>query len=151
MRKVLIPILISILNITCILLGEDATNLELSEGTIEINVQRLRNNNGSVRIALYASSDAFCKKGKEIRVAVLKPKEKKAIVKITEIPFGEYAIALYHDENNDDKFNKGLSYIFFRERFGFSNNVKPIFSPPDFESAKFILDSEIQSITITAQ
>jgi uncharacterized protein (DUF2141 family) len=151
MVKVLITILIFILSLTCILLVGEATNPDLMEGTIEINVQRLRNNNGSVRIALYASSDTFCKKGKEIREVVIKPKEKRAIVKITEIPFGEYAIALYHDENNDDKFNKGLLYLVFREKFGFSNDVKPMFTPPDFESAKFTLDSKSQSITITAQ
>lgn len=151
MLKVLITISIIFLSITYILFGEEATNLELKKGTIDINVQNLRNNNGAVRIALYASSDSFCIKGKEFRSAVIKPNEKKAITQFTEIPYGEFAIALYHDENNDDKFNMGLLYIIFRERFGFSNNARPLFSQPDFKRAKFILDSETQSITIKAQ
>ena len=151
MLKVIITILIIFLSLTRILLGEEVTNLELKKGTIEINVQNLRNNNGSVRIALYASSDTFCIKGKEFRSAVIKPNEKKAITQFPEIPYGEFAIALYHDENNDDKFKMGLLYIIFRERYGFSNDARPLFSQPDFERAKFILDSETQSITITAQ
>ena len=151
MLKVIITILIIFLSLTRILLGEEVTNLELKKGTIEINVQNLRNNNGSVRIALYASSDTFCIKGKEFRSAVIKPNEKKAITQFTEIPYGEFAIALYHDENNDDNFKMGLLYIIFRERYGFSNDARPLFSQPDFERAKFILDSETQSITITAQ
>ena len=142
MLKVIITILIIFLSLTPILLGEEVTNLELKKGTIEINVQNLRNNNGSVRIALYASSDTFCIKGKEFRSAVIKPNEKKAITQF---------IALYHDENNDDNFKMGLLFIIFRERYGFSNDARPLFSQPDFERAKFILDSETQSITITAQ
>lgn len=79
MRKCLIPLLLSVLNITSILLGEDAIKLQRSEGTIQINVLSLNNNNGLVRIALYSSSKTFPKKGSEIRSAAIKPKEKKAI------------------------------------------------------------------------
>ena len=136
---------------TCILLGEDAIKSEVKDGTIHVNVLRLRNNNGSVRIALYNSSDTFCKKGKEFRGTAITPTEKNAVALFTELPRDEYAVALYHDENNDDKFNKGLFFLIFRERYGFSNDAKPIFKPPDFEDAKFILDSETKTITINAQ
>lgn len=151
MPKILSIKLIIFLSLTGIFLDAEEFNPELKKGTIEIHIQKLRNNNGYVRIALYTSSDTFCKKGKEFRAIVIKPKEKKVIVHISEIPFGEYAIALYHDENNDDKFNKGLFNIVFRERFGFSNNIRPIFTSPEFEKTKFFLGSEFQSITITAQ
>ncbi len=151
MRKILIQIVLSLVSVNCMLSSEEAKRPEMKNGTNKINVLRLKNNNGSVRIALYNSSDTFCMRGKEFRSRVIKPSEKKAIAQFTELPRDEYAIALFHDENNDDKFNKGLLFIIFRERYGFSNDAKPLFSPPDFEDAKFILDSDPKIITITAQ
>jgi uncharacterized protein (DUF2141 family) len=51
---------------------------------------------------------------------------------------GEYAIALYHDKNN----NAVCDSNFFgipTEGFGFSNNVRPFLSAPSFRKAKINL------------
>jgi len=49
---------------------------------------------------------------------------------------GEYAITIYHDSNS----NGELDTNFFRipkERYGFSNNARNTFGPPDFEKCLF--------------
>ena len=49
---------------------------------------------------------------------------------------GRYALVLYHDENNDELFNRtrlGLP----SEGFGFSNNVRPLLGPPSLKSVLF--------------
>jgi len=55
-----------------------------------------------------------------------------------DIPPGEYAISVYHDINSDEELNANFIGI-PREPYGFSNNAKGTFGPPDYEEAKFML------------
>jgi uncharacterized protein (DUF2141 family) len=48
---------------------------------------------------------------------------------------GTYAIAAYHDEDNDDKFDRFL--LILREGYGFSNDVRPGLRAPAFDEAAF--------------
>jgi len=63
------------------------------------------------------------------------------------VPAGEYAIALYHDENNNGKCDRNFFGI-PKEGFAFSNNVKPFLSAPSFKSCKFSVPQR-KKISIT--
>ena len=62
------------------------------------------------------------------------------ILDFSSIPFGEYAIAILHDEDNDNNMKTG-KFGMPKEGYGISNNVKGVFGPPKFESAKINLNS----------
>ena len=49
------------------------------------------------------------------------------------IPKGAYALALFHDSNSNGILDKNFLGI-PSERYGFSNNVHPLFSEPSFSS-----------------
>tara|TARA_B100000886_G_scaffold220580_1_gene153295 strand:- start:61 stop:495 length:435 start_codon:yes stop_codon:yes gene_type:complete len=49
---------------------------------------------------------------------------------------GKYAIQFFHDENENQKMDFNLIGI-PKEKFGSSNDVKPIFGPPKFEKMLF--------------
>ena len=67
---------------------------------------------------------------------------------LTRYPKGEYAIALWHDENNDGKLNKNWLGM-PTEGYGFSNNVFGAFGPPDYEECTFkIREGEIRNLDI---
>ena len=51
---------------------------------------------------------------------------------------GKYAIQFFHDENENQKMDFSLIGI-PKEKFGSSNNVKPILGPPKFEKMLFNL------------
>ena len=113
-----------------------------------IQISGLRSKKGTLRIGLFNSKETFSKKGKAIRSAVVKPNSREAETSFKELPYGYYAISLYHDENDNDKYNLGL-VLFSRERYGFSNNVKPgLRGPPSFEAAMFLMNSNEQVVTI---
>ena len=63
---------------------------------------------------------------------------------------GTYAIALYHDENGNKKFDKNFFGI-PTEGFGFSNNPKVYFGVPDHSEAAFAVDSEPVELKINVQ
>ena len=59
------------------------------------------------------------------------------LIHTLELPEGEYAILLYHDENANGKLDKNV-FGMPKERYGFSNNeFGPHGSKPTFEKALF--------------
>lgn len=70
----------------------------------------------------------------------------KAEVNFTELSAGQYAVRLYHDENNNQKLDSNLLGI-PRERYGYSNNVRGWMGEPSFERQLFPVASDT-TITI---
>ncbi len=62
-------------------------------------------------------------------------------VRFENLPFGEYAIVMVHDENRSGDMDRGFLGV-PKEGFGFSNNFRPTFSAPSFEQAKFLLNEQ---------
>lgn len=61
---------------------------------------------------------------------------------------GTYAVTVYHDENDNQKFDKNwLSMP--REAWGVSNNARPRLRAPRFDEASFELTASAQSIDIS--
>lgn len=67
-----------------------------------------------------------------------------------DIPPGRYAIQVLDDEND----NEEMDFTFLglpEERFGFSNNVRPVFSMPSFERAAFTVGERDVTLTVELQ
>ena len=63
----------------------------------------------------------------------------------SDIPFGEYAIAIYQDLNNNGVLDKNV-FGYPSEPFGFSKNFKPRFSAPDFDDCKITFSGSTAAI-----
>ncbi|WP_454891479.1 DUF2141 domain-containing protein, partial [Alloprevotella tannerae] len=70
-------------------------------------------------------------------------------VTFTDLPKGEYAIAIFHDENGNGTMDFGKMGIPI-EKFGFSNDAKCVMAPPAFEDAKIVFEKDAES-TINLQ
>ncbi len=57
------------------------------------------------------------------------------LLRFNDLPSGDYAIALIHDENSNNKLDTFMGIP--REGFGFSRNPAIRFGPPKFDSAQF--------------
>ncbi len=136
---------------TAIVSADDLETPKVELGALEVRITGLRNDKGTVHLALFNTKESFPKRGKEFRKMTAKPASKTVLVDFTELPYGEYAMAMYHDENDNDRHNKGL-FLVLMEKYGFSNDAKPgLKGPPPFEKAKFFLLQEQKAITIKAQ
>jgi uncharacterized protein (DUF2141 family) len=67
--------------------------------------------------------------------------------KFDNLPYGEYAIALYQDENANKKLDTG-NFGIPSEPFAFSNNFKPRWGGPSFEKCKFEFSKDEQVVEI---
>lgn len=107
--------------------------------TLTINVSSFNNNKGQVILDIFKSKNGY---PMETSSAILRLKSsisKNEAVFIVDLPEGEYAFALIHDENLNDKLDQNFLGI-PKEGAAASNNAKGFMSPPSYEQAKFILD-----------
>lgn len=104
---------------------------------INIDISNIKSNTGNIMIGLFNSKDTFLTS--KFKALKIKAQVGSIKAKFENIPNGTYAIALYHDENLNNKLDKNLFHI-PKEGYGFSNNAKPFFGPPKFDKAQFKLD-----------
>jgi uncharacterized protein (DUF2141 family) len=124
--------------------GAESPNI----GDITVVITNLRNTDGEVLISLYDKAEGFPKdRNAIVRAAAVLPDASGQVMTVFEdLPHGDYAIAVLHDEDN----SQGMSFGRFRlpkEGYCFSNNVKVRFKAPKFKKTKFTLDGD--SVTQT--
>ena len=106
----------------------------LSAGELKINVTNINNDIGSIHYALYDDPKKF--PGKEGKILGGNKSINEVALEgilIKELNESYYAVAIYHDENSNKKFDSFLSIP--NEYYGFSNNAKVFLGPPKFEDA----------------
>jgi uncharacterized protein (DUF2141 family) len=102
---------------------------------------------GSVMVKL-ASSEADFESGTvAFRSAIVKVENKQAVAVFEDVPYGEYAIKIFHDEDGDEKLD--TNFVGFpKEKFGFSNDALGRFGPPSYEQARFRFEATEATIEI---
>ncbi len=130
--------------------SSDVSNTS-GKATLEIHITGLKKNKGYVRIALYNSPETFLEKGERYRAINIQPEDNSCTTRIEDLPYGTYAIAFYHDQNADNKHNKGMIFVGM-ERYGFSNNsATAMGAPPSFDKARFDVDKPLVKIEMEAR
>jgi uncharacterized protein (DUF2141 family) len=104
--------------------------------TLDVQVSGLRSTKGLVQVCLTARADKFpgCKGDPQARRLSVAAKDAGAF-SFRDLPAGNYAMALIHDENSNEKLDTTLGIP--REGFGFSMNPAIRFGAPSFKDAHF--------------
>jgi len=116
-------------------------------GNLTVIITGLKSNDGVVRVGLYNSRENYEGEEKPFRGMEAAIQNKKASVVFENIPFGEYAVKVYHDENSNRQLDKNFMGI-PTEAYGFSNNAEGMFGPADYDDAKFLFDKDKVTIEI---
>ena len=112
----------------CLLLAQatgDETKPKIKTGTLIIEFDGLANDKGEVLAGLYNEAKKFPKENQALRNLKAKPVNKKCAIKTDKVPFGDYALAVMHDENMSGNMDYNLSC----QR---KNTVFQITKAPDF-------------------
>ncbi len=112
-----------------------ATNPGLKK-SVDLHFVNFCNSIGYARIGIYNNPKTFCNESiKPFREVSGKIVGNECFIEIFDLPDGEYALTLLHDENDDLVMN----YNFLglpKEGYAFSNNAFPVLSKPSFNSCK---------------
>lgn len=106
----------------------------LKKASLTVEIQNVRMMTGAVYIALFRPGKDFpsgkAMDGKKIDAA------HNSVQTTFSVEPGEYAIAVYHDQNGNGKMDTRLFGI-PKEPYGFSNDFRPMLSAPKFSDCEF--------------
>lgn len=132
-----------------LLLVSSPASADPQTGKITIVATGFASEKGEVLVQLADSQQDYDDDGAGYRMASVKPKDGRATIVFEDVPYGEYAIKLFHDENSNQKLDIGWTGP--EERYGFSNNARGMIGPPAYEKARFQLSSAEQTVEIAAK
>jgi uncharacterized protein (DUF2141 family) len=113
---------------------------ESPTGNLEIRIAGLRNAKGKISVNLFNKSDGFPDDPmKSFGWKTVKIVPDTIVIVFEELPYGNYAVSVLHDENSNGKMEKNFLGI-PKEGFAFSNNYAPRIKSPSFDAAKVILN-----------
>ena len=115
---------------------------------LKVIVDNLSTNEGEIEIGVYTPQNKFPDEKDKFKKYRFKPENMKLEIELTDLKYGEYAFAIYHDENNNGKIDKNMIGI-PTEPYAFSNNYKPTIKAPSFDNCKFTYSKESHEVRIS--
>lgn len=113
-----------------------------------VKVTNLEETKGTLYIGWYSEPEDFRINDKALYREKIDVSEQSEVTVLFEnIPAGNYAIAVFLDEDDDYILDRNLFGI-PKEKYGFSNNVLPALRPATFEESAFRLDNRITTVPI---
>ena len=117
-------------------------------GVLDVNIEKMRNQKGTVHACLTQAASTFpnCK-ADPAAIRLSQPASAGTHLQFKNVPPGDYALALIHDEDSNGKLDTVMKIP--KEGFGFSGNPAIRMGPPKYESARFAIGSGANSQTVT--
>ncbi len=113
-------------------------------GSLEVNVNNIKSQKGSIRVGLFTSEKDFLKNA--VKGKVVKATGSEATVLFENLQPGEYALSVIHDENENGELDTNMFGI-PKEGFAFGNNSMGTFGPPSFQKAAIlIVDQRVRQV-----
>lgn len=130
MKKFSLPLIVSIFVIF-------VSMAYAQTGILNVEISDINDPKGLMSIGLYSNKKGFPDKGKEYKGKDVEVTGKTIVYTFKDVPFGTYAIAIFHDTNSNGKLDKNFLRI-PKEGYAFSNNVFGALGlPPSFKDALF--------------
>lgn len=123
---------------------------EQKKATVVVEISGFSSNKGQIKSHIFhernsedypESSDSAYKKTRG------KIQNKVAKLYFNDIPYGNYALTVHHDENLNEIMDRNF-VGYPKEAFGLSNNPKIYMSAPSFEECKFKVDRDTVVVNI---
>ncbi len=131
------------LGLSQVMAAENAAEL----GELTLAISGLVSDAGELKIVLVSSAEQFSFEAEALRRVVTEIHGGESRWLFSALPFGDYAIKVYHDANGNDELDKNFLGI-PKEDVGFSNNPSLRFGEPSYDEARFSFDSSPMTVNI---
>lgn len=143
--KIIFSVFFALFFVESALAQEISYQEELS--AFELTIEGIPENKGEIRIAIFDSQAAYKEKEKPLHAIVIPVDGKTLTWDEQKLPYGKYAIAVYHDKNTNGELDSNLLGI-PKEAYGFSNDARGRFGPASWKDAHFTISSSTHSMSI---
>jgi uncharacterized protein (DUF2141 family) len=114
-------------------------------GELTVTISDIRNPKGSLMVAVQKSDAGWNDQEKPVTAQKIAASGKEVVLKF-DLPAGEYAVQVLHDENDNGKLDTNFMGM-PTEGYGFSNNPQ-VMRRAHFDEAKFPLGEAAASIVV---
>ena len=109
---------------------------------IVVNIDGFKSDKGKCLLSLFNNKKGFpSNPDKAVYITMERIQNKKLTLIIKDLAIGDYAIAVVHDENDNNKLDTNFLGM-PKEGIGVSNNAKSTMGPPSYEDSKFQLKED---------
>lgn len=117
-------------------------------GNLTLRIQNVESAEGMVWVGMYNSADTFLNEEKAVKVQGVKVTSAGEVrMSLTDLPFGEYAIALFHDVNNSGRLDQNWVGI-PQEPYGFSGGFTKKWRAPYYSEVVFRFSASGQTLPL---
>ncbi|SNR67238.1 Uncharacterized conserved protein, DUF2141 family [Lutibacter agarilyticus] len=117
---------------------------------LKVIVNGLKNSQGQIMISINQGAVGWPEENFYEQRFIAEFNAPTHIIYFENLPYGNYAIGLLHDENVNGEMNKNFIGI-PKEGFAFSRNYKVMFRAPKYEEANFEVNASKKTIIIHMQ
>lgn len=129
-------------NLILLLIFCTISNIINAQYDLNLNVEGVTSEKGTICYAIYNDASSFLKLDHVFKSGSEKAIAGKTTIKIKNLPEGDYAIAIFHDENGNEKLDTNMLGI-PKEQIAFSKGKLKMFGPPKFKECVFTLNSNM--------
>ncbi len=108
-----------------------------------VNVYNVPSQEGNINVAVYDSDESFLKFEGVVKTESTEAQKGMVTLKIEDMPSGEYALAIFHDENGNDELDTNWLGI-PKEKVAFSKAKMKTFGPPKYKECAFSVTSDFE-------
>ena len=119
------------------------SNVISAQHSLSLNIDGVASEEGNICFAIYTNESSFLKFDKVYKSGSEKAVKGNTAFHITDLPDGEYAIAIFHDVNDNKYLDTNILGI-PKEQVAFSNGKMKMFGPPKFEECVFTFNSNME-------
>lgn len=121
-----------------------AMSASASAATLQVKIDGVSSDKGTLQVYVCDQANFL----KNCKIAAVVPAHPGTVVAdFPEVPPGVWAVTVFHDENNNKKFDTNAIGI-PKEGYGFSNGAKAMFSAPSFKDAAITLTEGANTASI---
>ncbi|HDZ04649.1 hypothetical protein LCGC14_0354590 [marine sediment metagenome] len=114
-----------------------------AQHNLSLNIEGVASEDGNICFAIYNDEGSFLKFDKVYKSGSEKAVKGKTAVNITDLPDGDYAIAIFHDANGNKNLDTNMLGI-PKEQIAFSKGKMKMFGPPKFDECVFTFNSNME-------
>lgn len=114
---------------------------------LEVRVTNIKEKKGFMMLAVYNEKEVFLSTDALTSRKVAVPPAGDVVFYLEPLPYGEYAISVYHDVNSNGDLDTNFIGI-PKEPYGFSNNDLGLMGIPKYDKSVFAYTEDIKFIEI---
>lgn len=114
-----------------------------AQHNLSLNIDGVASEKGNICFAVYNDEGSFLKFDKVYKSGSEKAVKGKTAFNITDLPEGDYAIAIFHDANGNKNLDTNMLGI-PKEQIAFSKGKMKMFGPPKYKECVFTVNSNME-------